>query len=170
MPARILKALCLLPLLLTSGCATYALYTGDLRERLALTDYDGFVRSLDRSRKGPNQLLYLMEKGLVERYRGNYEQSNTNFDQAERLSDRLFTRSLSREAAALVTNDAVRDYRGDAHELTFIHYYRALNYWQMGLQEDALVECRKANLRLARLAAQDGGDAAYRNDAFIQNV
>ena len=166
--ARTLTLALLIPLCLGPGCATYALYTTDLREQLAITDYDGFLTSLSRARKGPNQLLYLMEKGLVERYRGDYRQSNDAFDRAERLSDRLFTRSLSREVASLVTHDAVRDYRGDPHELVFIHYYRALNYWQLGQPEDALVECRKANLRLSRLTGLDS--TAARNDAFIHYV
>ncbi|MSS73663.1 MAG: hypothetical protein EXS64_19575 [Candidatus Latescibacteria bacterium] len=165
MIVRTLKSLCLMALLLTSGCATLAPYTGNFREGLASRDYEGVLRGLDGARKGPNRLLYFMEKGLVDHNRGDYRGSNASFEQAERLADRLFTRSLSREAASLITSDAVRAYRGEAFELIFIHYYRALNYWRLGLAEDALVECRKANLKLSAAGTGDAG--AYRNDAFI---
>ena len=79
--------------------------------------------------------------------RGDYELSNRYFETAERVADHLFTRSLSREAASFLTNDEVRPYRGEPFELVFIHYYRALNYWHLSEYEDALVECRKANLK-----------------------
>ena len=120
-----------------------------------------------RHERGPARLLYLMENGLIAHYRGEYHASNRFFEVAERLSDRLFTRSLSREVASLITNDQVRAYRGEEFELAFINYYRALNYWYLGEPEEALVECRKANLKLDRYAAQADYDATYRNDAFI---
>ena len=159
------------PLLLTlavlSGCATYAQFTGDLQNNLARGDYEAALGTLKDADSGANRLLFLLENGLVAHDRGLYEQSNTYFEQAERLADELFTRSLSREVAALVTNDAVRAYRGEEYELVFIHYYRALNYWRLRLPEDALVECRKANLKLARYTSDIDYETSYRNDAFI---
>ena len=134
---------------------------------LADGHYETALQTLGKARKGPARLLYLMENGLIAHYRGEYHASNRFFEVAERLSDRLFTRSLSREAASLITNDQVRAYRGEEFELAFINYYRALNYWYLGEPEEALVECRKANLKLDRYAAQADYDATYRNDAFI---
>jgi len=157
----------LLVLTALPGCATYAQFTGDLQRDLARGDYEAALGTLNDADSGANRLLFLMENGLVAHDRGHYEQSNVYFERAERLADRLFTRSLSREVAALVTNDAVRAYRGEEYELVFIHYYRALNYWRLGLPEDALVECRKANLKLARYTADGDYESRYRNDAFI---
>ena len=158
---------CLLILLTMSACATYAQFTGDLQKDLARGDYEAALGTLNDADSGANRLLFLMENGLVAHDRGHYEQSNTYFEHAERLADQLFTRSLSREVAALLTNDAVRAYRGEKYELVFIHYYRALNYWHLGLPEDALVECRKANLKLARHTSNGDYETSYRNDAFI---
>ncbi len=158
---------CLIVLIALTGCATYAHNTGAFRNNLAQGNYEDALESLGEARKGANRLLFLLENGLVAHSQGNYRMSNTYFDRAERLADRLFTRSLSREIASLVTNDAVRAYRGEEFELVFIHYYRALNYWYLRSPEDALVECRKANLKLARYAAASKTDPTYRNDAFI---
>ncbi len=153
-----------------SGCATYTHNAVTFRSSLAGGHYETALQTLGNARKGPARLLYLMENGLISHYRGEYHASNRFFESAERLSDRLFTRSLSREVASLITNDQVRAYRGEEFELAFINYYRALNYWYLNEPEDALVECRKANLKLDRYAAQADYDATYRNDAFIHYI
>lgn len=153
-----------------SGCATYTHNAVTFRSSLAGGHYETALQTLGSARKGPARLLYLMENGLISHYRGEYHASNRFFESAERLSDRLFTRSLSREVASLITNDQVRAYRGEEFELAFINYYRALNYWYLNEPEEALVECRKANLKLDRYAAQADYDATYRNDAFIHYI
>ncbi len=167
MTVRRFNLTCLAILTALTGCATYTHNTGAFRSSLAHGNYGDALQSLSSARKGPNRLLFLLENGLVAHARGHYRRSNAYFEQAERLADRLFARSLTREVAALITNDAVRSYRGEEFELVFIHYYRALNYWYLGLPEDALVECRKANLKLAHHASAAEFDATYRNDAFI---
>ncbi|MDE3257305.1 MAG: hypothetical protein OYM47_05685 [Gemmatimonadota bacterium] len=153
-----------------SGCATYTHNAVTFRSSLAGGHYETALQTLGSARKGPARLLYFMENGLISHYRGEYHASNRFFESAERLSDRLFTRSLSREVASLITNDQVRAYRGEEFELAFINYYRALNYWYLNEPEEALVECRKANLKLDRYAAQADYDATYRNDAFIHYI
>ena len=98
----------LILVLLLNGCTTYTSHTGVLRQSLVDGDYEAAALSLDRFRKGPNRLLYLLENGLVSHYRGEYDRSNRYFEAAERLADRLFTKSLTRELVSFVTNDAVR--------------------------------------------------------------
>ena len=151
------------------GCTTYAHFSGDIRTSLRTRNYEAARAQIAKAKKGGNQLLYLLENGLLAHYEGHYAASNRYFADAERLSAQLFTRSVSREAAALVTNDAVRKYRGHSFEMVAVHYYRALNYWYLGLPEDALVECRKANLKLAQYAIHNG-QASYKNDAFIHYI
>ena len=46
-----------------------------------------------------NKLLYHLEKGLILHYQGQYEASNVEFAEAERVSDQLYTRSVSRHVA-----------------------------------------------------------------------
>ena len=151
------------------GCATYSHFSGDYRATLRTRNYEAADSTIEKGPKRGNELLYHLEKGLLAHYRGHYAMSNRYFSAAERISDKLFTRSISREAAALLTNDAVRKYRGDSFEMVAVHYYRALNYWYLGLPEDALVECRKANLRLNQYAIHNG-QASYKNDAFIHYI
>jgi hypothetical protein len=46
-------------------------------------------------------------------------------------------------------------------------YYKALNYVKQSNFEDALVECRRLNIRLQQLSDRYSGDQKYREDAFI---
>ena len=100
--------LCLAALLFL-GCA--AGYSGAMRKplkRLEKGDYQGALAKLEKPEGSTNKLLYRLEKGLILHYLGRYAESNVEFDRAERLVERHYTRSVSRELAALVSNDAVR--------------------------------------------------------------
>jgi hypothetical protein len=160
------KHLILIFLLVQTGCTTYAQFTGDFRTHVANQDYTQALENLNDSKKGNNKLLYLLEAGLIAHYQKQYTQSNRYFAAAEKHADALYTKSISRQAASLITNDTIKNYKGESFELVAIHYYRALNYWYLGLPEDALVECRKANLKLAQYAIHNG-ETSYKNDAFI---
>lgn len=146
-------------------CA-YSANTVSIRHSLSTGDYTGALDAVERADHGPSKLLYFLESGLIAHYGGDYVRSNALLERAERISDELFTRSLSREVAALLTSDESRHYRGATFELVSIHYYRALNYWYLDLREDALVECRKANLKLAQYTIRDTS-TTYKNDPFI---
>lgn len=152
-----------------TGCATYAQFTGDFRTQVANQNYAQALDTLKDAKKGNNKLLYLLETGLIAHYQKQYQKSNRYFAAAERHADELFTKSISRQAASLITNDTIKKYRGESFERVAIHYYRALNYWYLGLPEDALVECRKANLKLAQYAIHNG-ETSYKNDAFIHYI
>lgn len=175
-----LRSLILVAAIAHTGCASYNLNVLAYRSQLIRGDYEHAERDLSEASRSPDRLLYLMESGLLAHYDGAYARSNTLLANAERVYDELFTRSAGRELTSLLTNDQVRSYRGDPFERVLIHYYRALNYWYSGLREDALVECRKANLKLASHAAEAAaaaqavsGDAigpSYQNDAFIHYV
>ena len=158
-----------LVLLLLAGCG--AGYSGLMRaplKHLERRDYEGALVHLEKPAGKTNKLLYRLEKGLILHYQGQYPASNLEFEKAEKLIDELYARSVSRELASLLTNDAAIAYTGEEFERAFIHYYRAMNYAYQGAPEDALVECRKANLQLADYAQAADYKLSYKNDAFIQ--
>lgn len=160
---------CLLLVIGMAGCAAgYSGLMGKPLKRLARGDYQGALEKLEKPSGDTNKLLYRLERGLIFHYMGRYDDSNAEFDKGERLIDRHYTRSVSREVASLLTNDAIRAYSGEEYERALIHYYRALNYSHLGDLESALVECRKANLRLQDYAAAAEYELSYKNDAFIQ--
>ncbi|MDA0334189.1 MAG: hypothetical protein O2782_03385 [bacterium] len=152
-----------------TGCAAgYARYMGKSLGRMQNRDWQGALAKLEKPTGDTNLLLYRLEKGLILHYAGDWVASNAQFERAERLIDRHHTRSASREIASLVTNDALRAYSGEEYERVLIHYYRALNYLRLDDPQGALVECRKANLRLADFAEDAEVQLSYKNDAFLQ--
>jgi hypothetical protein len=63
--------------------------------------------------------------------------------------------SVSEEAGALLTNERQRAYRGEDFEKLMISVLQALNYAQLGKDEDALVEVRRVNERLRRMVVDE---------------
>ena len=112
---------------------------------------------LDEKSPDKENLPFLFERGLVAHYADRYQESNTALSRAESISEDLYTRSISKEAAALVTSDLVRPYAGERYERLLSHYYRILNYLYLNDIEDALVECRRAT-RLIRYYINEDED------------
>ncbi|NLB35547.1 MAG: hypothetical protein GX817_07045 [Elusimicrobia bacterium] len=96
-----------------------------------------------------NRLLYHIEAGLLYHLTGNYSESNKFFENAEWISDEMYTRSLSQEAAALLTSETILPYRGEYFDYLFVNYYKMLNYLYLGMFESALVEVRRINYKLS---------------------
>lgn len=155
-------------MVVASGCASYSQHALPVREPLARGDLAAAEAFLVEKKPGGAGLPYLMELGLILRYQGEYARSNETFDAAELLVEELFTKSISREVMSLVTNDEMRDYAGEMWERALVHYYRALNYIDLAEYDEALVECRKLNQRLAVYADATNDGKTYRNDAFAQ--
>ncbi len=96
--------------------------------------------------KGPKnpKLPFLFERGLVAHYADRLQASNAALSRAADISEDLYTRSVSKEALSLLTNDLLRPYPGTRFERLLCHYYQALNYAYLEHLDGALVECRKA--------------------------
>lgn len=134
---------------LAAGCATYTARLADLRPQLAAGAYDEALATIEKRTGGKDVLLAFLERGLVLHYAGRWAESNEAFQAAERTADELYAKSLSEGALSLITNDLAISYRARPFEMAMVPYYRALNYLQLGLRDDALVEARKTSLLLA---------------------
>lgn len=137
----------------TAGCSRYNMAA--LRNDLAMGNYKRAFATLEKNTSKSPHLPSLYELGLVSHYANEFERSHRAFELAERISDDLYTRSLSREAAALLTSDNTRPYAGTRYEQLLLHYYRALNYVYQNEPDEALVEVRRASALLRRFADED---------------
>lgn len=154
---------------LLAGCATHGAQRASVQQALLRRDYAAALAELDRRDADPRDVLYLLDRGLLLHYLERYDESNVAFEAAEVRIQDLYTKSLSKQAVSLLTSDRAIPYDGAPFERALIPYYRMLNYLEEGQLEDALVECRKANLFLVTLAAKgEGQETAYRDDAFLQ--
>lgn len=115
---------------------------------------------------GKDKLLHYLEMGMLAHLQGNYKKSNQLFDRAERISEKLYTTSLSGIGLESITGASFSAYKGLNFEQTFVGYYKILNYLKLAEtlgnfnQDDldsALVEVRRLSNRLTELTATTGG-------------
>jgi len=159
-------------LLMLTGCRTYYQreqeFHGHFRTGRLEEATQALEKSRDASRKR-NQLLHLLNQGVVQHMLGNYARSNDLFEQAFILGED-YRKDFLNEALSLFTNPKMTEYRGEDFELLMVHYYKAMNFIQLGDLDAALVECRRLNIKLAALEDKYTSDNRYKRDAFIHNL
>ena len=151
-------------LCLSLGCGGYKM--GEIYSSLEAGNPEAALDYLDEKAPDKENLPFLFERGLVAHYADRYQESNTALSRAESISEDLYTRSISKEAAALLTTDLVRPYPGARYERLLSHYYRILNYLYLNEIEDALVECRRAT-RLIRYYVNEDEDYDFFGAPFL---
>lgn len=162
--------------LVLGGCANRGLVRYEkLAGRAASQDYleaASVVRAdRDELYGDRSRLLYDMDLGLLYHYAGRYDSSRAYLARAADRYDALYTRSATNEAAALVTNDNVRPYRGRPYEIVWLRVFQAFNYLALGEPDGARVEMRQAQLLVNGFAREAGDDAdAYRDDALYRGT
>ncbi len=155
-------------LLTLASCATYnkqvAVYYNNLRQG----NYEKAASSLDHNRflkKDRNHLLYLLERGKVCHLLQQWDSSNHYFNEADQLMESVRT-SAKDIALGTLLNPMMQTYKGEDFEKYLVHYYKALNYLQLGKTEDALVEARRITLRTNTQEDKTGNKNKYAEDAF----
>lgn len=116
--------------------------------------------------EGADQLLYLYERAMARHNLGNYEGSIKDLLLADKLSEIKDYTSIAEEAAAIITTEQIKQYRGEEFETVLISTYLALNYALEGKLEDAIVECRRVNRKLELLRSE--AKRTYNLNAFAQ--
>ncbi|HNX57567.1 MAG TPA: hypothetical protein PKK43_00605 [Spirochaetota bacterium] len=106
--------------------------------------------------EGSDQLLFMMECGLMLHAGGDFEKSNQILLKAGELADKI-TISVSKTAASLFLNDTVTNYRGEDFEIVLIHMYLGINYMMLNKPEDARVEFKKVDNLLRGIKEEGGG-------------
>ncbi len=96
------------------------------------------------NKEDKNQLLFMMECGLMLHTAGEYDKSNTVLMEAAKLADRIAT-SISKGAAALLLNETVTNYKGEDFERVLIHMYMGINFLMLRNADSARVSFKKVN-------------------------
>lgn len=162
-------------LFLLIGCASVGRYqdkTADISQYIVSQDFQSASKAIDDNKflkKDRNQLLYLMEKGKVEHMLGNYKKSNDFFERAYIMIDDRIKTHAGQAVAAKFTNPMAEPYKGEDFEKVTIHYYKAINYFQLGDPYAALVEAKRINIKLLELNDRyKNHKNKYSQDAFSQ--
>jgi len=161
-------ALALLLAGLVTGCASYSSRVVNARIDFHAGRYDLAASELESlaAREDNDQLLYLMDLGVVRFAAGQYKQAIEAFLRADKLVAFVDYTSVSGEAAGLLLNENVQAYRGEDFEKLLIHVYLAMAFTFSEQWESALVECRRVNHELDLMISK--GKRPYENNAFAK--
>ncbi len=163
-PARILTGgAAAIALAVLAGCATQALNSA--RREFYQGRFDQANTTLERKVPHKDRVLFLMERGTVRLFGGDYENSAKDFVSAyDRLTE-LETYSLSQGGASLLVNDNIQDFRGFPYERTLLHAFTALDHFALSHWENAAVEARRL---IESLSPEKLGD--YPDDAYSRYI
>ncbi|MBK6953740.1 MAG: hypothetical protein IPO32_18980 [Crocinitomicaceae bacterium] len=150
------------------SCATYYDKSRATEQALITGDYESAAQNLQKNKflkKKRNLMLYNLEMGKVSHLRGQYDSSNTYFNEADRLMEEFY--SFAEMAVGVTVNPSLQPYKAEYHEQIMMHYYKSLNYLQLGNLEEALVEARRINLKNnAQEIKVNDNDRKYSDDPF----
>jgi hypothetical protein len=141
MVIRKLSLLILIALLITSCSSGGRKSRGQLRTQFQTGQFKAALKTVQESKyyKEKNEeLLKLMELGMIHHTAGNYHQSVLKLRKAKELVKRLYTERLSQKMKKAIANDNYDIFYGASYERSLIHFYLSLNHyllWQRGWYE-----------------------------------
>ncbi len=150
---------------LLSGCATYSDRIGVMERAIVAKDPVRALRVLEAQPGGrKDDVLYLLNKAMLQRMQGEYAASNAALEEAKPLMEKFATLSVSEQAAAFAINENVRAYAGELFEQVYVHVIAALNYLALNAPHSARVEALQLDVKLNQIkqgAAVDDGFPRY---------
>jgi hypothetical protein len=151
-----------------AGCATFSdtirsteRNLAQQQPRLALAEYE------KRQPGSADQALYLMNRGMLLRMAGEYEQSTRALEEAKNIIDNLRAVSLREQVLSIAINDSAQSFIGEDFEQVMVHAFLALNYLEQGRLDAARVEALQADV-LLRQIAPGALVRPYAEDAFTR--
>ena len=155
-----MKYLFLLCAVFLASCASPAkLRDEKIGKPVAAGDYNTAITTIEKNKKelykSEDAFLFEFDLGVLHHYNQNYEASIKHFAKAEEIIDELYTRSVTNEAAALLTNDNVRPYRSYPFEIQWLHQTQILNFLALGEIDGAVVQARRALLAIQSLQEKE---------------
>lgn len=159
-------------LVLFSACASFYEGTYEYNRQFEEGNLEQALKTLRSStmyKRKHAEFLSHVNNGLLLSVMGKYEESNSYLEKAFIFGED-YRVNYAREAASYLTNPTVTIYRGEDHEHLMLLYYKALNFLKLEKYEDALVECRRLNIRLQQLSDRYTSPERYKRDAFIHNL
>jgi hypothetical protein len=155
-----------------SACATYYQSHFDFNSEFEQGDLNKALETLKKREnegEGKTRFLYNVNKGLVLSILGKYEESNSYFEKAFIFGEDYRINYIA-EATSYFSNPNVTAYRGEDHEHLMVLYFKAINFLKMNKPEEALVECRRLNIRLNQLNDKYTSGEKFQRDAFIHTL
>ena len=134
---------------LLSSCLSFSQRRQALVDQVSRGEYERALLTQEKLEKRNPTLLDLVDKGMILHLQGKFEASNQTFDLSERKIEHLYAKSISRETSTYLVNDLTQAYSGEIFEKIYVNIMMAFNYSMLGNLEDALVEIRRIDHKIA---------------------
>jgi hypothetical protein len=154
------------------SCATYYQQNYDFNSEFEKGDLKQALQTLQQKENlasSKSRFIYFVNNGLLLSILGKYEESNDFFEKAFLFGEDYHINYIN-EAASYFSNPNMTVYHGEDHEHLMLLYFKALNFLKMNKAEEALVECRRLNIRLNQLSDKYSSESKYKRDAFIHTL
>jgi uncharacterized protein len=164
-------ALGLLTAIIISGCGAVATRTKFYKPITVELDAGNYAKAAAEFEKAKfdnkDRFLYYIDSGALYYYASEFDTSIVRLTAAENASEDLFTKSITRAATSMLLNDNILEYAGEDYEILYSNLLKALNYLAINKFDDALVEIRRADLKLTLLEQkyQTAADKLNQGDA-----
>jgi hypothetical protein len=162
----------LISLIILTSCATYYQQQYDFNSEFEKGDLEKALTTLKEKENlahGKSQFIYFVNNGLLLSILGQYGESNEYLEKAFLFGEDYHVNYIN-EAVSYLYNPNVVMYRGEDHEHLMLLYFKALNFLKMNKPEEALVECRRLNIRLNKLSDKYNSERKYQRDAFVHTL
>jgi len=149
----------LLSVTLFISCATTDPYV-NVDSHVEGENFAGSISALEEKHstiyREKDKVLYFLDKGMLTHYAGDYKESSSLLQDGERAIEANFAVSISQEIGTFILNDKTREYDGEDYEDIYLNVFNALNYYQQGNMEGAMVEIRRMSNKLRDLSVKYG--------------
>jgi hypothetical protein len=129
-----------------SACVSVSLERSEVESYLLRQQPEQALTTLESHKlEDRNKSIYLLDKAMLLRMQGRFEDSNSAFEKAKTLTQTLDAISLREQAAAVSINDSQRSYLPRIFEQVLVHCFQAINYLQLQQYGEARVEILQLN-------------------------
>ena len=170
-PVRYLtRPLLLVILLVNSGCVSVAYREDPLEQQMINQQPELALTTLEQlEHKARNQALYHLDKAVLLRMKGDFENSNAELELAKQISAQLEAVSLREQAAAVTVNDIMRSYLPPPFEGAMLYCFKILNYLELNDIDGARVEALQLDVYLKQhYKEQEPAFARYLNGLVFE--
>lgn len=166
---RTILYLVTLTLFILTGCMSKSAITQSTARSFAVKgEWETATALFLKDKKPTNAVDILLNRGLAHFEAGNYLDAEIELKRAYERIEEQFTKSVSRSAAAMITNDRTFPYDGTNFEKGMIHYYRGLNFIKQGNYDGFAIEGRALTNYLVQLPSLS--KRKYNDDAFLRYI
>ncbi|MGM0551599.1 MAG: COG3014 family protein [Bacteroidota bacterium] len=151
------------------GCATYYQKTEQFHTYVQQGKFnkaDQLLQNDNRGNNGKNALLNYLNHGYVTWAQNQYQRSNSYFGKAEVLIED-YINNPGLEVLTYLSNPMIKPYKPEDFETVMVNYFMALNFIKQEKYSEAIVECKRINIKLNALNDKyPDHKNKYQRDAF----